>query len=141
MPTISLSQKLGAEALGTTLLLATVTASGLARSVRRIVATSPNVATHSENRLAGGNVALALLGNTIPAGADPVCPHHHAGADFGGAIQSGGHDGAAAPRAGRDVRSRLCCRAASRRYPWRAYRPCDVQPAVGASVAENYVFV
>ena len=45
-------QKLGAEALGTAFLLATVVGSGIM----------------AEN-LAGGNVAIALLGNTIPTGA------------------------------------------------------------------------
>jgi len=49
---ISLSRKLGAEALGTALLLATVVGSGIM----------------AEN-LAGGNTAIALLGNTIPTGA------------------------------------------------------------------------
>ncbi|MFK7902187.1 MAG: aquaporin [Nitratireductor sp.] len=48
----SLSQKLGAEFVGTALLLATVIGSGI-----------------MGERLAGGNVAIALLGNTIPTGA------------------------------------------------------------------------
>lgn len=48
----SLSQRLAAEALGTGLLLATVVGSGIMAEA-----------------LAGGNVALALLGNTIPTGA------------------------------------------------------------------------
>lgn len=48
----SLSKRLGAEALGTALLLATVVGSGVM----------------AEN-LAGGNTAIALLGNTIPTGA------------------------------------------------------------------------
>lgn len=48
----SLGQRLGAEALGSALLLATVIGSGI-----------------MGERLAGGNVALALLGNTIPTGA------------------------------------------------------------------------
>lgn len=48
----SLSQRLSSEGLGTALLLATVVGSG-------IMAES----------LAGGNVAIALLGNTIPTGA------------------------------------------------------------------------
>ncbi|MGI9200333.1 MAG: aquaporin [Woeseiaceae bacterium] len=52
MSEISLSRKLGAEALGTALLLATVVGSGIM----------------AEN-LAGGNTAIALLGNTIPTGA------------------------------------------------------------------------
>jgi len=51
-PGFSLVQRLAAEALGTGLLVATVVGSG-------IMAES----------LAGGNVALALLGNTIPTGA------------------------------------------------------------------------
>lgn len=47
-----LSRRLGAEALGTLLLVATVVGSGI-----------------MAERLAGGNVAIALLGNTIPTGA------------------------------------------------------------------------
>ena len=46
------TQRLGAEALGTAMLLATVVGSGIMAET-----------------LAGGNVALALLGNTIPTGA------------------------------------------------------------------------
>ena len=46
------SQKLVAEALGTAFLLATVVGSGI-----------------MAERLAGGNVAIALLGNTLPTGA------------------------------------------------------------------------
>ena len=47
-----LSRRLAAETLGTAFLLATVVGSGI-----------------MAERLAGGNVALALLGNTIPTGA------------------------------------------------------------------------
>lgn len=46
------SRRLSAEALGTAILLATVVGSGI-----------------MAERLAGGNVAIALLGNTIPTGA------------------------------------------------------------------------
>src|SRR3954463_11467845 len=46
------SRELAAEALGTALLLATVVGSGI-----------------MAEKLAGGNVAVALLGNTIPTGA------------------------------------------------------------------------
>lgn len=46
------TQRLGAEALGTAFLLATVVGSGI-----------------MAQKLAGGNVALALLGNTLPTGA------------------------------------------------------------------------
>lgn len=46
------SQRLGAEFLGTAFLLATVVGSGI-----------------MAERLAGGNVAIALLGNTLPTGA------------------------------------------------------------------------
>lgn len=46
------SQRLAAEAIGTAFLLATVVGSGI-----------------MAERLAGGNVAIALLGNTIPTGA------------------------------------------------------------------------
>jgi glycerol uptake facilitator-like aquaporin len=52
MPQISLDRAYAAETLGTALLLATVVGSGIM----------------AEN-LAGGNVAIALLGNTIPTGA------------------------------------------------------------------------
>lgn len=52
MSDASLPQRLAAEAIGTGLLLATVVGSGIM----------------AEN-LAGGNVAIALLGNTIPTGA------------------------------------------------------------------------
>src|SRR6188768_2690464 len=48
----SLSRRLAAETLGTAFLLATVIGSGI-----------------MAERLAGGNVALALLGNTLPTGA------------------------------------------------------------------------
>lgn len=48
----SLGQRFSAEALGTGLLVATVVGSGI-----------------MAERLAGGNVAIALLGNTIPTGA------------------------------------------------------------------------
>ena len=48
----TLSQRLGAEFLGTTFLLVTVVGSGI-----------------MAERLAGGNVAIALLGNTLPTGA------------------------------------------------------------------------
>jgi glycerol uptake facilitator-like aquaporin len=48
----ALARQVAAEALGTTLLLATVVGSGI-----------------MAQRLAGGNVALALLGNTLPTGA------------------------------------------------------------------------
>ena len=48
----TLAQRLGAEALGTGLLVATVVGSGI-----------------MAEKLAGGNLAIALLGNTIPTGA------------------------------------------------------------------------
>src|SRR5438105_15892055 len=51
----SLAHRLFAEALGTALLVATVVGSGI-----------------MAERLAGGNQAIALLGNTIPTGAIPV---------------------------------------------------------------------
>ncbi|MGL4727666.1 MAG: MIP/aquaporin family protein, partial [Bosea sp. (in: a-proteobacteria)] len=50
--TIPLSRRLLAEALGTAFLLATVIGSGIMGA-----------------KLAGGNIAIALLGNTIPTGA------------------------------------------------------------------------
>src|SRR6478609_7439546 len=52
MQSTTKGQRLGAELLGTALLLATVIGSGI-----------------MGERLAGGNVAIALLGNTIPTGA------------------------------------------------------------------------
>ena len=52
MSEVSIAQRLAAEAVGTAFLLATVVGSGMM----------------AEN-LAGGNVAIALLGNTIPTGA------------------------------------------------------------------------
>jgi glycerol uptake facilitator-like aquaporin len=52
MATPPLQQRLSAEFIGTALLLATVIGSGI-----------------MGERLAGGNVAIALLGNTIPTGA------------------------------------------------------------------------
>ena len=52
MPASSRPQRLFAEALGTAFLLATVIGSGIMGA-----------------KLAGGNVALALLGNTLPTGA------------------------------------------------------------------------
>jgi glycerol uptake facilitator-like aquaporin len=52
MPATTRGQRLGAELLGTAVLLATVIGSGI-----------------MGERLAGGNVAIALLGNTIPTGA------------------------------------------------------------------------
>jgi glycerol uptake facilitator-like aquaporin len=52
MSEIATSKRLLAEALGTALLLATVVGSGI-----------------MAEKLAGGNVAIALLGNTIPTGA------------------------------------------------------------------------
>ncbi len=50
--TFSFARKLAAEALGTAFLLATVVGSGIMAET-----------------LAGGNVALALLGNTVATGA------------------------------------------------------------------------
>jgi len=52
MQSTTKGQRLGAEFLGTAFLLATVIGSGI-----------------MGERLAGGNVAIALLGNTIPTGA------------------------------------------------------------------------
>src|SRR5829696_3760767 len=50
--TFDLSRRLAAEALGTGFLVATVVGSGI-----------------MADKLAGGNTALALLGNTLPTGA------------------------------------------------------------------------
>ena len=60
--------RLAAEALGTALLLAIVIGSGIMGA-----------------RLAGGNDAIALLGNTLATGAGPGGPDHRAGADLEGA--------------------------------------------------------
>jgi hypothetical protein len=68
-----LLHRLTAEALGTALLLAIVIGSGI-----------------MGDRLAGGNTAIALLGNTLATGAGLVVLHHHAGACFRRALQSGG---------------------------------------------------
>ena len=61
-----------AEALGTGLLLATVIGSGI-----------------MGERLAGGNVAIALLGNTLADRRDPGGADHDARPDLGRALQSG----------------------------------------------------
>lgn len=50
--TFPLAKRLAGESLGTALLVATVVGSGI-----------------MGEKLAGGNVALALLGNTLPTGA------------------------------------------------------------------------
>src|ERR1700760_1582737 len=55
MPSFSLGRRLAAEALGTAFLLAIVIGSGI-----------------MGERLAGGNVAMALLGNTLATGAGLV---------------------------------------------------------------------
>ena len=68
---MDLPRRLAAEALGTALLVATVVGSGI-----------------MAERLTG-DIALALLGNTIPTGAILVRADHRAGADLGGAFQSG----------------------------------------------------
>ena len=52
MSTVTLARRAAAEGLGTALLLATVVGAGI-----------------MAQRLAGGNVAIALLGNTLPTGA------------------------------------------------------------------------
>ncbi len=52
MPEVALSRRLAAEGLGTAFLLATVVGSGIMAA-----------------KLAGGNNAIALLGNTLPTGA------------------------------------------------------------------------
>ena len=67
------SRRIAAEAIGTALPLATVVGSGI-----------------MAQRLAGGNVALALLGNTLPTGAILVVLIPDLRARFGGAFQSGG---------------------------------------------------
>ena len=68
----SRGQRLLAEGLGTCLLLATVIGSGI-----------------MGERLAGGNVAIALLGNTLPTGAVLVVLIGMLRADLGRALQSG----------------------------------------------------
>jgi glycerol uptake facilitator-like aquaporin len=49
---VDIRRKVAAEALGTALLLTTIVGSGI-----------------MAGKLAGGNIALALLGNTVPTGA------------------------------------------------------------------------
>ena len=66
------SRRLAAECLGTGLLVATVVGSGI-----------------MGERLAGGNVALALLGNTLPTGAILVVLILALGTDLRRAFQSG----------------------------------------------------
>ena len=65
---MTLERRLMAEWLGTFSLLATVIGSGI-----------------MAERLADGNVAIALLGNTIPTGA--ILVDHHFWTDFGRAFQ------------------------------------------------------
>jgi glycerol uptake facilitator-like aquaporin len=85
-PSFPLSRRLLAEALGTAILVATVVGSGI-----------------MAERLAGGNQAIALLGNTIPTGAiliviitilGPI-----SGAHFNPAVTLGSQSGASSPGA------------------------------------------
>ena len=72
MSGFDLPRRLVAEALGTALLVATVVGSGImAESLTK-------------------DVALALLGNTLPDRRHPRRPDHHSGPDFGRAFQSCG---------------------------------------------------
>ena len=71
---IPLSRRLVAEGLGTALLVATVVGSGI-----------------MAERLAGGNQAIALLGNTIPTGAILVVIITILRPDFRRALQSRGN--------------------------------------------------
>jgi hypothetical protein len=68
-----LARRLLAEGLGTAILVATVVGSGV-----------------MAERLAGGNQAIALFGNTIPTGAILRRHHHHPWPSVGRAFQSGG---------------------------------------------------
>ena len=70
------NQKWVAEFIGTAFLLATVVGSGI-----------------MAEQLAGGNVALALLGNTLPTGGDTGGVDHHVGAHFRRPFQSCGFAG------------------------------------------------
>jgi len=76
----TLVARLLAEALGTAILVATVVGSGI-----------------MAERLAGGNQAIALLGNTIPTGAILVVIITILG-PVSGAFQSGGDTGFCRPR-------------------------------------------
>ena len=71
---VALSRRLLAEGLGTAILVATVVGSGI-----------------MAERLAGGNQAIALLGNTIPTGAILVVIITILGPDLRGASQSRRH--------------------------------------------------
>jgi glycerol uptake facilitator-like aquaporin len=73
---IPLGRRLFSEGLGTAILVATVIGSGI-----------------MAERLAGGNQAIALLGNTIPTGAILVVIITILGPVFWRALQSGGDAG------------------------------------------------
>ena len=73
-PPPALARRLVSEAVGTALLLATVVGSGI-----------------MGERLAGGNVAIALLANTLATGAGLVALILTFGPDLGRALQSGRH--------------------------------------------------
>ena len=113
---MNLQRRLAAEGIGTALLLAAVVGSGI-----------------MGERLAGGNVAIALLANTIATGATLVALILTFGADIRGALQSGrdhrrcvtGWDPvarcAALHRTAADRRRRGCTRSTS--HVWRTAAP------------------
>ena len=118
MATFDLPRRAVAECLGTWLLVATVVGSGI-----------------MAERLAGGNVAVALLGNTIATGAILVVLIADPGADLGRAFQSGGVvDLRDRGRAAGRVAPGLCRGPARRRDRRHADRASDVRSAAAAGI-------
>ena len=112
-PGMNLPRRVAAEAIGTALLLAAVVGSGI-----------------MGERLAGGNVALALLANTIATGATLAALIFDLRAGLGRALQSGGDPGGRHPgRTAVARRPALRRRAARRRGRRGAFRPCHVRRA------------
>ena len=120
MPEFDLPRRLAAEALGTALLVATVVGSGImAETLTK-------------------DVALALLGNTLPTGAILVVLITILGPDLGRAFQSGGVAGLCLE--GRTDAAR--CAGLRRRANGRRHRrnhdgACDVRAAADRRLAEN----
>ena len=117
-PAMSRSRRLAAEFVGTALLLAAIVGSGI-----------------MGERLAGGNVAIALLANTIATGATLVALISHVRPDLRRPLQSGRHD-----RRRTRGRDRLAARPgvrgrADRRRRRRSHRrPRDVRRAGAAGI-------
>ncbi|GIT48839.1 MAG: hypothetical protein Ct9H300mP14_07670 [Gammaproteobacteria bacterium] len=110
MSQFDLPRRLVAETLGTALLLATVVGSGIM----------------AEN-LAGGNVAIALLGNTIPTGAILVVLITIFGPVSGPSFQPCSHPVVSHPSGNHHQRSRrLRCSTDHRRNNWYLVRTPNV---------------